>query len=776
MDHMFKIFKSICVLFILLISQQLFSQQFPFSYWSNNSQQELAYVFYDKPVDLQLFQRESDDSATITIAGSITSSGTDSVYTEWYRNGTLIKRKNSYIGDVPAAFSITNRIRAELSEYKLLVYAKQNSTSELIYTADSLVCGDAYVIMGQSNAQAPDTNISYSNEFCRTFGIQTNNFNTVDYNAADTNWALASADWNSFVDLNSDFPNNVGAWGMELQKKIKETNSIPTCIINGSRYGTRIYEHWRKDSDPTAANTYYGKTLYRANKSGLTTKIKAIFWFQGELNIDSTVYASQFATLYTDWNLDYTALEKVFVFQIRPLACFGEATKGMEVREAQRTLPLTHAKVQILSTAGIPGYVSTAPSSYCHYEYTGYQWMATMVYRNVAQHFYNSSDTVECRPPNIRRAFYTNAAKTQIGLLFDNSNPVAAPADTSIISLVLPVTRSIKHSLYFNGSSDTISSMTLSSDTILLNLTSAGTASRISYVPPTNYSGDIYTYAGPWIRNSKGIGALTFHNILIYEYESTNLFERMATISSTRKILVDSLFKRLRANNVLEGDALYIFANSDTGAANLNWLTGRTDTYRALRNGTLTFTADKGYTGNGIDGYLNTQIIPSTLTYYQLDSGSVGVYSYNNILSTSLNSRPFGVRTTGSNSYLGMVLRSDYSSPDKFFINMNEAVTRLDVQNSNSAGLFIASRNSSTDVVVYKNGSSLYTSTVQTSAALSTIPIFICAYNQETVPSYFWSGRIAMFKIGGKMSNTQLANFTTDIEWYMTTVGASYTQ
>ncbi|MDD5674883.1 MAG: hypothetical protein PHC61_12005, partial [Chitinivibrionales bacterium] len=107
-------------------------------------------TFTSKPVDLQFYARDNQDSGAVAVEGSVTSTGTDSISVTVYKNGSLYKRVAqalSYSGG-SAPFSIAPKIHAELASYKFEVRAG----ATLVATADSILCGDAFYVDGQSNA------------------------------------------------------------------------------------------------------------------------------------------------------------------------------------------------------------------------------------------------------------------------------------------------------------------------------------------------------------------------------------------------------------------------------------------------------------------------------------------------------------------------------------------------------------------------------------------------------------------------------------------------
>jgi len=752
-------------------------------------------VYYDRPYNYQLYTRSGGNTATVTLSGQIQTTGYDSMYVELYRGDSLQSRAGqilNYSGS-NAGFNLNRTINVGLNSHKFLLYVKYGAVPTLVLTVDSIVCGDAYVIAGQSNAQAPTSDITYSSPWARTFGIQTDSLNTKFYNPADTTWSRSSCNYDSYessIDYADNNPSNVGALGMQLQRYLIDSLSIPSVVINGARHSTAITAHLRDNGNPTNATTYYGKTLYRVQKSRVS-HIKSVIWWQGESEVASSAlvnaYAGNFATLRTAWYENFPNLENIYLMQTRPLACNGTSDYAQEFREVQRQLGITYSDVQVMATMGIGGYYTADPSINCHYASAGYIQLAGHVFQRLNQAFYTPSDpdTTNLRPPSVRKAFFKGSAKTKIGVLFNGSYPVGIPSDTL-------ASGNIRNYFYLGKeagfTSSIISSVTMSTDTLYLNLSSGTTATRLACYPDIYASDGSTIYNGAWIRNARGLAMLGFDNVPIMEPESDSLFQLMTTADLPRQIEMDSLIKLLKGYNVFNGDFLYIYANADTGLAHVNWLTGKRDSFRCIPNGGAIFTPDMGYTGNGTTAYLNTQYRPSPSgVSYTLNSGSVAVYVAEEIITNGLDKRPFGVRTALTNSYLGIVPKDSlYMSGGnhKFYTNINDAsalVTGAAVTNNNGSGLFLTNRTTASLVTAYRNGAIFgYTNAAQTAEALAVNPIYVLAYN-HTVGStntavHFYTGRVTMLRIGGAWNTTQIADFYSAIQWWMTKRGAAWNQ
>jgi hypothetical protein len=722
-------------------------------------------VYTNTPQNMQLYARGVDDSASVTVSGSITTPSLDSLYIELYKSNVLTKRFSQalvYTGQT-AGFSQVARLATGLHNYKFLVYTKRGAVTYLNRTVDSIVVGDAYIVMGQSNAwSGGNGTYTYSDQFCRTFGVQTPNGNGDPYLIKDTLWTRSSAAFNTEPAPNGNYPNNVGVWALQLQRMIRDTFGIPTVIINGAKHTARIAEHIRDDNTPTNLNTYYGKVLYRTQKAGLVNAIKGIFWYQGELNTDTSYqsYLSYFSILRTDWLLDYPNINQIFVFQPRPGCGFDQHDK---LRERIRQIPGLYADAQVMSTIGFYNYNA------CHFFVDGYIDIGRSVFRNVGQKYYGGTDTINSKSPNIRKAYFTNQLKTQIRLLFNNSNVSSWPADT--------LGKRIKDYIYLDGVAlgDTISSGSVSGDTVIINLTIPRNATTISYTPPLLDRGGAY-FKWPVFKNSRGLAALTFHNYPvdqpqnIFLQESIDLFTRMTTVSDSRKYTIDSLIRKYKSHNVWGGDVLYIFANSDTSAANLNWYSTN---YTARRVSNPTFTVDRGYTFNGVNSYLNSQYRPniSAITY-TIDSGSFAVYSRIDT-DYDINRRFFGAWTPlpVDSTYIGITPKVNWGGR-RIFTNMTDKAGSLNIYNNDARGLFLANRLTKDTVKIYRSDVLLGTNTTQKSGKLTQTNLYIGAYNTNGVAGYFYNGELSMFRIGNKYTSQQVSDFTKDTEWYLNRVGA----
>jgi hypothetical protein len=148
-----------------------------------------------------------------------------------------------------------------------------------------------------------------------------------------------------------------------------------------------------------------------------------------------------------------------------------------------------------------------------------------------------------------------------------------------------------------------------------------------------------------------------------FENESVDLLTRFTTNSTgARAIIIDDTIRQLKSAGVwTKLDAFYMLAAEASDQALLNW---KSASFACTTNGTITFVADQGYTGNGTTGYLDTQFNPATagggftqnsahLGYYSRTSASSGSSNMgnDNALIIPHSSGTFSVRLNRSSAF-----------------------------------------------------------------------------------------------------------------------------
>jgi lysophospholipase L1-like esterase len=466
-------------------------------------------VFSARPFEMQFYPRNSTDSATVGIMGEAINESGKQLTLNVYKNGSSMTDTTLNITTGTFSFSLSTRIHAELSEYLFTVFIGDS----LVLKADSVVCGDAYIIAGQSNALSNAAGGSGPvNEWIRTFGRGNNNGSLTGDSAlvkSDTVWGRGHA-----IRSTTDKLFFIGSLGFRLAERLITEKEIPICIINGAQGDTYIAQHLPNTSNPRLLSTIYGRLLYRTEKAGINNSAKAIVWYQGENDgtTNPTTYTTRFSTLYQSWKSHYPSVQQIYLFQLR--------NRKSLIPEAQRMITLQYPDITPLAAA-CEAELSTDA---IHFTVSGYFKLADWLYGAL-----DSGYTA----PMIQRASFTDRALKTVKVRFDQ--PVRWGNDTTIIINSDTIKASLKDYFSFDTSYsvlDTGWASPLDSSIILRLKSESGSFSTISFLyarryhPWSNetvygnsYSG--YHYRGPWLTNSRNMGAMLFTNIPL-EFDTVN--------------------------------------------------------------------------------------------------------------------------------------------------------------------------------------------------------------------------------------------------------------
>ncbi len=362
---------------------------------------------------------------------------------------------------IPAAdgrYAFAVKLKPGLIKYRVELVSVSAQKETTLHTANNIVCGDAYLIDGQSNALATDwgpDKYETSSEWIRSFGS----------NNGDT-----SRGWGDAVRREGGHF-QIGCWGMDLAKSLVERHQIPICIINGAAGGTLIEAHQRSADNPADPETIYGRLLNRVQQARLTHGIRGVFWHQGENNQGAQgatgkygweTYEQFFVDMAGSWQEDFPNIQHYYVFQIWPNACsMGGRPASDRLRDVQRRLPRLYSNMTAIATLGIK------PEGGCHFSPAGYAELARQVLPVVEQFNYGVVSTRPATSPNLQRASYTSVRRDEIALEFDQ--PMAW--DNACVS-----------QFYLDGASNLISSGSVSGNTINLKLSAPATSNTISYL------------------------------------------------------------------------------------------------------------------------------------------------------------------------------------------------------------------------------------------------------------------------------------------------------
>jgi hypothetical protein len=445
----------------------------------------------EKPVNHQFFARDDKGKGTLHYRGTLKESA-NSVFLRLYAGDKLLVTQHQKIG-ADKKYALSASLEAGLVAYRTEFGIKHGGVETVLEKASDLVCGDVFVIQGQSNAEAwTDQRVvhPYRSSWLRSFGTPSTNKDR----ARDAVWGNAL----SFNGGPNHHHVQIGYWGVELGKMLIEKNKVPICIINGAQGGTRIDQHQRNEADPTDVTTIYGRLLWRLQKAKLTHGVRAVLWHQGENDQGESGatgtfgwvnYQEYFIRMAAAWKQDYPNIKHYYIHQIWPGACGSRSVENDRLREQQRQLPAQFSNMSMMSTLGI------RPGGGCHFLAEGYAVMARQLFPLVNKYNYGAQPEVSVTAPNIQSVSYSSAKKDEITLVFDQGvkweDEVARRFDLD------------------NGPADFIS-IGGTGKTITLKLAEPSPAKNLSYVRGAKWNQD-----QPIILGSNGIAALTFCEVPI---------------------------------------------------------------------------------------------------------------------------------------------------------------------------------------------------------------------------------------------------------------------
>ena len=460
-------------------------------------------TFTQIPRDLQLYPRDANSQAEVIVSGTVNSTGYAKIAMQVLRDKTVTKVVSQTVALTSSSttFRLSTVIKAEPAEYSFRVFLYKGSDSTLVAERKRIVCGDVYIIHGQSNALGwAGLDTTYSTNFDDTY-LRTCTYPDSSKNIpAEMAWYPAKQPFRS-----------VGSIGLTLQRLILQTYGIPTCVLNGALGGANIDELIARD--PTNhANTFsaYGRLLYRAQWANVVKQAKAIIWRQGEAETGGNTagYDEKFKILYNQLREDYGDV-RLYVGQINILANPQDGSAAL--RDFQRRTKFLFKNVETIATVGTPGYDGT------HYTPSSYQRLAFEQFRQIARDVYSSKDTIQINSPDVKKAYY-NARKDTITLVFDDDMQMVWQGDTTLYNAKTGakiVTRYQKDYFSLDGNPWWVTNGLASGNRIILSLFASARAKTIRYLPAFFSDNTSAFYDGPTLRNTRGMRAFSFDEVAI---------------------------------------------------------------------------------------------------------------------------------------------------------------------------------------------------------------------------------------------------------------------
>lgn len=445
------------------------------------------------PVFKQLYARNAANRCTLVVKGTA-SSAVDQVRLNVYAGKD---RSETLVQAAQGSFAFAAGMAAGLVEYRFELMARQGGVESQAWSVDSVVCGDAYVIYGQSNAEALYGTGAYpfQSQWIRTYRGR---------------WNYATAGGGD----------HIGVWGQHLGKLLTEKQKVPVCLFNPALGNTSLDElspGFVAPAGSAVANeagkygSLYGRMVGWVKEARLQQDVRALLWHQGE----KQVYGNDYAGYYQDFlalkkavYADMPGIRDVFLFQIKT-GCGSGGIGWSRIFEDQRKLAADFEDIGVMTTLA-PNLIG------CHLgedDLPGYQQAAESLYPLIDKRFYGGKYAQPITPPDIVQVAYTGPGKDELVLQFDQdvqwtdslsydpANPVHAGCGK-------PRPNYSRDLFGLDGlTTGQVASGRSQGSRIYLKLKARSTAKQLAY-PHGNLNG---CWAGPFLTGARnGLGALGF--------------------------------------------------------------------------------------------------------------------------------------------------------------------------------------------------------------------------------------------------------------------------
>lgn len=238
-------------------------------------------------------------------------------------------------------------------------------------------------------------------------------------------------------------------------------------------------------------------------------------------------------------------------------------------------------------------------------------------------------------------------------------------------------------------------------------------------------------------------------------------------ISGSNATAINTLVVDLKSYSLWDKmNVIYPFVGG-TATTNKYNLKDPQDTDAAFRiqfNGTVTHNAS-GSTGNGTNGWGRTYYIPSSNV--TLNSEHISVYCNSNVANTS--SDPVDIGAYISDTQASTV--SLKGGGNVYGGRMNAAA--VTTSNTDNRGFFTNTKNGSTTLTIYKNGTAANSGTSAGSLPNINIALWntVITTNTGTYSNGWTKNTFAFVSFGDGLSGTDVSNLYTAVQAYETTLG-----
>lgn len=239
-----------------------------------------------------------------------------------------------------------------------------------------------------------------------------------------------------------------------------------------------------------------------------------------------------------------------------------------------------------------------------------------------------------------------------------------------------------------------------------------------------------------------------------FDVDAQAFFDRVTvaggTLTTTEKNATNQLVLDMKTAGIWTAmKAVYPMVGASAAACAQNL---KSSSFTGSFSGGVTF-ASTGVTGNGLTGYMDTGLIPSTtlsassahLSFYSRSSNSLGEYDF------ARNNYAILVQYSGNTFYVNLDAGGSYAASATV---------------ANGLGFYVGSRLNNTTVQGFKNTSKLINSAL--TSTLETASLWVWG---NGLPFNYSSKECAFASAGDGLTDIQAGNFYTAVQAFNTTLG-----
>jgi hypothetical protein len=235
------------------------------------------------------------------------------------------------------------------------------------------------------------------------------------------------------------------------------------------------------------------------------------------------------------------------------------------------------------------------------------------------------------------------------------------------------------------------------------------------------------------------------------------------TVSSPRQTLVNNLIVGLKADGIwAKLDRLWIFAAENHESASIDLFA----LAAALPSGGVTFTVNRGYTGDGSVGHIETFFNAATDGIkYTRDAAHMAAWD-------NVDRADAPTVITGVGDDLGVFTDLMPLSGNSIIARVNGAGGGSPTAVGTSQGFSIGQRNDDSNTEYFRNGVSMGMTTEAYSYPVVSVTFWVCARNDHGGDgSDFMTDQVSMVSYGGNFTSTEALAYYNRLRTYMTAVG-----